>query len=228
MKFIIKTAVTIVVAIVYILFALNSFQQSNVRTMTVTGEGKGYAEPSIANAIVSIESTKDTAFSAQSSAHQKYTQFLNNLKNKSFIQDLQTISVTIVPSQSPSQKTMYTANISLGFKIIDISKVGLLIDELINIGVAKLDTLILSANETEIERATDEAINNGMKDALRKVKANLSFLINNDSCLMFNITEITQTITLPPQPISDYYGHGSNNVKSQSFVNAKVKVKVMF
>ncbi|KAL9652532.1 hypothetical protein ABK040_000102 [Willaertia magna] len=212
--------------------------------MTIRGQGKAFATQSIANVDISIESLQKSAKAAQSKVSSIASDVVKHLKGLSFVKEIQTVSVTLTPNypkrpnkyyqqneeEVGSEVVSYTASTSLAFKIVTISKAGQLIDELVQMGVTKINDVMLTASEEEIERATDLAIKNGMNDALRKAQTALSSI---DSEITLNKKHHIVDISFSPyySPPSSYrssrrYSGASYVVSGQSTVSATVTLKL--
>ncbi len=153
------------------------------RTVSVSGEGRVFAKPDIANVTFSVINEAQTANEAMEENSRKMNEVIDFLKNQEIKEsDLKTTGVNVnpryeyrqvrdtdfYPPQGERVLVGYQARQSLEVKIRDLNKTGLIIEGAINAGADQTSGLVFDIENKE--KLENEARETAIKDAQEKAK----------------------------------------------------------
>ncbi len=149
-----------------------------VRTLSVTGKGTTSIAATLSQIRLGVEVSGKNSTLVQQDAANRAAKVLKLLRQKR-VDKLQTSSVTLSPTYSYENNrqtlTGYTATNSVSFRL-PTTQAGTTIDEAVNAGATRVDSVSSTADDASIERAQTQAIQLAAKDAQRQAQAILSSL----------------------------------------------------
>jgi uncharacterized protein len=137
-------------------------QEQVLRTLTVTGQGVERIPTTLTQVNLGVEIQGKTANEVQQEVAKRSTAVVDFLRSRK-VEQLQTTGIQLQPSYdySNNQRRLigYIGTNTVSFRL-KTEAVGNLIDEAVKVGATRIDSLSFTA--------TDEAIANAQKEALRK------------------------------------------------------------
>lgn len=153
-------------------------EQQIVRTLSVTGRGTATIPTSLTQVRVAVEVSGSSSQAVQQEAAQRSSKVLQFLRSRQ-VDKLKTTGISLSPIysyQNNRQKlTGYNATNSLSFQL-PIAQAGAVIDETVNAGATRIDSVNSIASEEAIATAQTQALQLATKDAQRQAQAVLSSL----------------------------------------------------
>jgi uncharacterized protein YggE len=170
---------TIIVGILILSFSLLWFvyeyskTRPELRTFSVSGEGKEVVVPNIAEIRIGVISEGLDLTTLQKENSEKMNRIINFLKEKGIDEkDIQTENYSVDPkydySKSPYRIVGYTISQDLKVKVRDLSKIGEILSEAVNYGANNVSGPNFTVDDKEVylEKAREKAI----KDAKEKAE----------------------------------------------------------
>jgi uncharacterized protein YggE len=170
---------TIIVGILILSFSLLWFvyeyskTKPELKTFSVSGEGKEVVVPNIAEIRIGVISEGPDLTALQKENSEKMNKIINFLKEKGIDEkDIQTENYLVSPkydySKPPYKILGYTINQNLKVKIRDLSKIGEILSEAVNYGANNVSGPNFTVDDKEVylEKAREKAI----KDAKEKAE----------------------------------------------------------
>jgi uncharacterized protein len=149
-----------------------------LRTLSVTGRGSTSIAATLTQVRLGVEVSGKNSTTVQQEAATRAAKVLKLLRERR-VDKLQTSSVTLSPTYSYENNrqrlTGYTATNSVSFRL-PTTQAGVVIDEAVNAGATRVDSVSSAADDVAIERAQTQAIQLAAKDAQRQAQAILSSL----------------------------------------------------
>ncbi len=175
--------ITIIVGILIFSFSLLWFVyeysklRPEVRTFSVSGEGKEIVVPNIAEIRIGVISEGKDLTALQKENSEKMNRIISFLKEKGIDEkNIQTENYLVSPkydySKSPYRIVGYTINQELKVKVRDLSKIGEILSEAVNYGANNVSGPNFTVDDKEVylEKAREKAIKNAKKKAEKIAK----------------------------------------------------------
>lgn len=148
------------------------------RVLSVNGKGKTEIPATIAQVQLGVEVQAKTAKAAQQEAAKKSDSVVSFLKSRQ-VQKLQTTGISLNPIynyQNNTQRiTGYSATNTVRFRV-GTEQAGVLLDDAVNAGATRIDSISFTASESAIAAAQKEALKEATQDAQAQADAVLSVL----------------------------------------------------
>jgi uncharacterized protein YggE len=133
-----------------------------VRTLTVTGQGVEKIPTTLTYVNLGVEIQGNTAAEVQQEVARKSTAVVDFLRSRQ-VEQLQTTGIQLQPrydyGNNQRRLTGYIGTNTVSFRL-KTEAIGNLLDQAVNVGATRIDSISFAA--------TDEAIANAQKEALRK------------------------------------------------------------
>jgi uncharacterized protein YggE len=173
-----------VIMIVFVAFLLSSIsknmEESEINTITISGEGEIYATPDIALIDVSVVTENKTVADAMENNTDKMNNIIDALKNNMAIDesDIKTTDFSIYPQYSYNSETGqrsldgYNISQNINIKIRDLDNVGQIIQTVTSLGANNVSDLSFTFDDDEDlkNQARAEAIDNAKEKASELAK----------------------------------------------------------
>jgi len=153
-------------------------QEQVLKTITVTGTGIERINATIANVQLGVEIEGQTATQVQEEVARRTNSLLSLLRDRN-VERLQTTGISLRPNytynENRRQLIGYVATNIVSFEL-PIEQVGNLLDESVKLGATRIDNIALSATETAISQAQQQALVKASLDAQRQANVILNAL----------------------------------------------------
>jgi len=169
---------TIIVGILIFSFSLLWFvyeyskTRPELKTFSVSGEGKEIVVPNIAEIRIGVISEGKDLAALQKENSEKMNRIISFLKEKGIDEkDIQTENYLVTPkydySKSPYKIVGYAISQDLKFKIRDLSKIGEILSQAVNYGANNVSGPSFTVDDKEVylEKAREKAIKNAKEKA---------------------------------------------------------------
>jgi uncharacterized protein YggE len=176
--------ITIIVGILIISFSLLWFvyeyskTRPELRTFSVSGEGKEIVVPNIAEIRIGVISEGSDLTMLQKENSEKLNRIINFLKEKGIDEkDIKTENYSVNPkydySKPPYRIVGYTISQNLKVKFRDLSKIGEILSQAVNYGANNVygPNFTVDDKEVYLEKAREKAIKNAKEKAEKIAKA---------------------------------------------------------
>jgi uncharacterized protein YggE len=197
---------TIIIGILIFSFSILWFvyeyskSRPELRTFSVSGEGKEIVVPNIAEIRIGVISEGKDLTELQKENSEKMNKIINFLKEKGINEkDIQTENYSVSPkydySKPPYRIVGYTISQDLKVKVRDLSKVGEILSQAVNYGANNVSGPSFTVDDKEVylERAREKAIKNA-KEKAEKIAKFAGFKLGK-------IVSITESSSYEPYPI---------------------------
>jgi hypothetical protein len=174
---------TIIVGILIFSFSLLWFvyeyskSRPELRTFSVSGEGKEIVVPNIAEIRIGVISEGKDLAALQKENSEKMNKIISFLKEKGIDEkDIQTENYLVTPkydySKPPYRIVGYTINQDLKVKVRDLSKIGEILSQAVNYGANNVygPNFTVDDKEVFLEKAREKAIKNAKEKAEKIAK----------------------------------------------------------
>jgi len=198
--------VTIIVGILIFSFSLLWFvyeyskSKPELRTFSVSGEGKEIVVPNIAEIRIGVISEGLDLIMLQKENSEKMNRIISFLKEKGIDEkDIQTENYSVTPkydySKSPYRIVGYTISQDLKVKVIDLSKIGEILSQAVNYGANNVygPNFTVDDKEVYLEKAREKAIKNA-KEKAEKIAKKVGFRLGK-------IISIIESSPFEPIPV---------------------------
>jgi uncharacterized protein YggE len=198
--------ITIIVGILIFSFSTLWFvyeyskSRPELRTFSVSGEGKEIVVPNIAEIRIGVISEGLDLTELQKENSEKMNRIINFLKEKGIDEkDVKTENYSVTPkydySKSPYRIVGYTISQDLKVKIKDLSKIGEVLSQSVNYGANNVSGPNFTVDDKEVylEKAREKAIKNAKEKAEKIAKA-AGFKLGK-------IVSITESSPFEPIPV---------------------------
>lgn len=169
------------------------------KVLTVTGQGKETIPATLAEINLGVESQGKTAEVVQQEVAQRSAAVVSLLKSRQ-VEKLQTSGISLRPDYSFENNVQrlkgYIATNTVSFQI-EAQKAGPLLDESVNAGATRIDSLRLKATDAAIAQARQSALQKATQDAQTQAGTVLKAL----NFTQQEIVGIQINGAAPPQPI---------------------------
>lgn len=136
-------------------------------TLAIDGAGTAFVAPDVAALTIDVRSAASTRQRARSRANTRTSHVLSALAAQGVPRDkLTTTGITLERTQVGKHKVRYTASNSIGVRLVDVSKVGPVIDAVTAAGADSIDGPFFSFSDPSAGRA--EATRAALADARRR------------------------------------------------------------
>jgi uncharacterized protein YggE len=197
---------TIIIGILIFSFSLLWFvyeygkSRPELRTFSVSGEGKEVVVPNIAEIRIGVISEGKDLTELQKENSEKMNKIINFLKEKGIDEkDIQTENYSVSPkydySKSPYRIVGYTISQDLKVKIRDLSKIGEVLSQTVNYGANNVSgpNFTVDDKEVYIEKAREKAIKDA-KEKAEKIAKTAGFKLGK-------IVSIIESSPYEPYPV---------------------------
>jgi len=198
--------ITIIIGILIFSFSFLWFvyeyskTRPELRTFSVSGEGKEIVVPNIVEIRIGVISEGKDLTSLQKENSEKMNKIISFLKEKGIDEkDIQTENYSATPkydySKSPYEIVGYTINQDLKVKIRDLSKIGEILSQAVSYGANNVSgpNFTVDDKEVYVERAREKAIKNA-KEKAEKIAKSAGFKLGK-------IVSITESSSYEPIPV---------------------------
>lgn len=172
---------TLSVALAFLSLAFTSpamAQEEMLRTLMVTGEGVEMIPATKAKVQLGVEIQGETATEVQQQVANRTAAVVELLRQRD-VEQLQTSSIRLNPtydySDDQRRLTGYTGTNIISFRV-DAEQVGALLDEAVQAGATRIDSVNLTASKNAIASAREQALQEATQNALQQADAILSYL----------------------------------------------------
>ncbi|MBL1209573.1 SIMPL domain-containing protein [Geminocystis sp. GBBB08] len=153
-------------------------QEPILKTITVTGRGIERIPATVANVQLGVEIEGKNATQIQQEVAKRTISLVELLKSSN-VQRLQTTGVQLRPNynynNNQRELTGYVATNLVSFDL-PIDKVGRLLDDSVKVGATRIDNVSLTATETAITQAQQQALIKASQDAQQQAATVLKAL----------------------------------------------------
>ena len=177
-----------------------SKSKPQLRTFTVSGEGKEIVIPNIAEIRIGVITEGKDLKILQKENTEKINKIINFLKEKGIEEkDIQTENYSIDPkydySKPPYKIVGYAINQNLKVKIRDLDKIGEILSEIVNYGANSVSgpNFTIDDKEVYLEKAREKAIKNA-KEKAEKIAKTAGFKLGR-------IISIYESTPYEPYPV---------------------------
>lgn len=193
------TVLIIILIVTYLIFPISvNAQESKMRTLTVTGEGKEIIPTTLTQISLGVEIQSQTASQVQQEVAQKSSSVVDFLRSRN-VQQLQTTGVSLQPNYNYSNDdrklTGYTGVNTVSFNLETV-KLGDLLDRVINAGATRIDRLNFIATDRAIATARTQALQAAVENGQSQAEA----VLNTLNFSTQDIIKIQVNGTNVPQP----------------------------
>ncbi|NEQ32906.1 MAG: SIMPL domain-containing protein [Leptolyngbya sp. SIO4C5] len=155
-----------------------SAQEQAMRILTVTGEGSEDVQTTLAKVTVGVETQAETAAAAQTETAQRSSAVVDLLRSRS-VDKLETTGIQLNPVYDYSGDRQriqgYSAVNLVSFRIA-ADQAGALLDELVNAGATRIDSLQFIAADAALSAAQQIALQEATQEAQAQADAVLDTL----------------------------------------------------
>jgi uncharacterized protein YggE len=206
-----------------------------LRTFSVSGEGKEIVVPNIAEIIIGVISEGQDLQLLQKENSEKMNKIINFLKEKGIDKkDIQTENYLVTPkydySKTPYRIVGYKISQNLKVKVRDLSKIGEILSQAVNYGANNVSGPNFTVDDKEIylEKAREKAIKDA-KEKAEKIAKTAGFELGKivsitESSLFETIPimfkEMREVVPLISQPQIE---PGSQEIKVQVTITYEIK-----
>jgi hypothetical protein len=175
--------ITIIVGILILSFSAlwyvyeYSKSRPELRTFSVSGEGKEVVVPNVAEIRIGVISEGKGLATVQKENSEKMNRIISFLKEKGIDEkDIQTENYSVTPkydySKPPYRTLGYTISQDLKVKIRDLSKIGEILSQAVNYGANNVSGPNFTVDDKEVylEKAREKAIKNSKEKAEKIAK----------------------------------------------------------
>ncbi len=170
-----------------------------LRTLTVTGQGKEQIQTTLTQVQLGVEAQGKTAQEVQQAVAKRSTAVVNLLKSRS-VEKLQTTGINLNPNYSydNGRQTLigYQASNTVSFRL-PTEKIGSLLDDAVQAGASKIDSVSFTASDSAIATAQKAALQKATQEAQAQANAVFSSL----GLTAKGIASIQINGAQPPQPM---------------------------
>ncbi|NJL87146.1 MAG: SIMPL domain-containing protein [Leptolyngbyaceae cyanobacterium SM1_1_3] len=153
-------------------------QEPAMRVLTVTGAGSEDVQTTITRVSMGVEVQAETAAAAQAEAARRSSSVVELLRSRS-VDKLETTGVQLNPvydySRDQPRITGYSAVNLVSFRV-STEQAGKLLDELVNAGATRIDSLQFIAEDAALAAAEQVALQEATQDAQAQANAVLGTL----------------------------------------------------
>ncbi|WP_241735301.1 SIMPL domain-containing protein [Cyanobacterium stanieri] len=201
-------------------------QEQVVKTITVTGQGIESIATTIATVQLGVEIEGQNPAQIQQEVAERTTALLEILRSNN-VNKLQTTGIQLRPNYSYNdnrrQLVNYTATNIVSFET-DIEQVGSILDETVNVGATRIDSVSFSATEMAISQAQSRALEKATNDAQRQAQAVLRALnLTPQEVITINVNGANTPRPLMMESMSDRAL--SSNIASTPVVGGEQDVR---
>nr|OEJ79581.1 hypothetical protein A5482_09920 [Cyanobacterium sp. IPPAS B-1200] len=181
-------------------------QEQIVKTITVTGQGIESIPATIATVQMGVEIEGQNPAQIQQEVAQRTTALLEILGSNN-VEKLQTTGIQLRPNyrydDNRRQLVNYTATNLVSFET-SIDQVGTILDETVNVGATRIDSVSFTATENAINQAQSRALQKATDDAQRQSQAVLGALnLTPQEVITININGANTPRPLMMESMSD-------------------------
>ena len=184
----------------YLIFPISvNAQESKLRTLIVTGEGKEMIPTTITRVNLGVEIKGETSSQVQQEVAQKSTSVVNFLRSRD-VQRLQTTGINFQPNYDYNSEDRrligYTGVNTVSFEI-ETAKLGDLLDKAVDAGATRIDSINFVATDSAISSAQKEALQAAVEDGQSQAEAvldTLNFSPEDIIKIQVNGTNMTQPL----------------------------------
>ena len=142
-------------------------QDSSAPTLTVTGKGSESIETSLTEIRLGVEVEGKTAREVQEESAQRSTAVVKLLRSRN-VQNLETTGIRLQPQYDYNDGTRtlkgYQALNLVSFRVVT-EEIGNLLDEAVNVGATRIDSVTFTATDSAIEQAQKQALRTATRNA---------------------------------------------------------------
>lgn len=176
-----RAAIAIIIALMVIcyIFPISAkAQEITMRTLTVTGNGKEKIPTTLMQVQIGVEIRGQTSSQVQQEVANKSSSVVDLLRSRD-VQQLRTTGISLRPyynrDSSDRQLIGYVGSNIVSFRF-DNAKVGSLLDDAVNAGATRIDSLSFTATDNAISTARQKALQAAVRDARSQAETVLSSL----------------------------------------------------
>lgn len=153
-------------------------QERLMRTLTVTGQGKESIATTLSRVQLGVEAQGKTAVEVQQDVAERSTAVVEFLRSRN-VDQLQTTGISLNPqydySNNRQQIIGYTATNIVSFRIAT-NQTGDLLDQAVQAGASRIDSVSFVADDAAIATARQQAIREAIQNAQTQADAALNAL----------------------------------------------------
>jgi uncharacterized protein YggE len=231
---------TIIVGILIFSFSLLWFvyeytkSRPELRTFSVSGEGKEIVVPNIAEIRIGVISEGKDLTILQKENSEKMNKIISFLKEKGIDEkDVQTENYLVSPkydySKSPYKIIGYTISQDLKVKVRDLSKIGEILSQAVNYGANNVSGPNFTVDDKEVylEKAREKAIKNAREKA-EKIAKTAGFKLGKivsiyESSPYETIPVMLKEVGAAPEISQPQIQSGSQEIKVQVNITFEIK-----
>lgn len=184
-------------------------QERLMRTLTVTGQGKESIATTLTQIQLGVEAQGETAVEVQQDVAERSTAVVEFLRSRN-VDQLQTTGISLNPqydySNNRQQIIGYTATNIVSFRIAT-NQTGDLLDQAVQAGASRIDSVSFVADDAAIATARQQAIREAIQNAQTQADAALDALGFSQQ----EIVGIQIDGAAVPPPIRFNYDQASSN-----------------
>ena len=176
--------------------------ESVMRTLTVTGEGKEMIPTTLTQVELGVEVQGKTASDVQQELAAKSRSVIDFLRSRQ-VQKLKTTGISLQPNYNydskPRELIGYFGTNRVSFRL-ETEKIGNLLDEAVKIGASRIDRLSFTATDSAIATAQNQALQAAVQNAQSQAQSvlnSLNFTPQDTVKIQINGANI-------PQPMSSF------------------------
>ncbi|MFE4104870.1 SIMPL domain-containing protein [Almyronema epifaneia] len=175
-------------------------QEQAMRILTVTGEGSEDVQTTLTQVTMGVEVQAETAAAAQAEAARRSSAVVNLLRSRN-VDKLETTGIQLNPvydySREQQRITGYSAVNLVSFRL-STEQAGQLLDELVDVGATRIDSLQFIAEDAALSAAQQIALREATQDAQTQANAVLETLdFTAEEIVGIQVNQASQPAPLP-------------------------------
>ena len=218
----------------YLIFPISvNAQESKLRTLIVTGEGKEMIPTTITQVDLGVEIKGETSSEVQQQVAQKSTSVVDLLRSRN-VQRLQTTGIRLQPNYDYNSENRrligYTGVNTVSFEI-ETAKLGDLLDKAVDAGATRIDRVSFVATDSAIASAQKKALQAAVEDGQSQAEAvldTLNFSIQDIIKIQVNGTNMPQPLPRMQRTALDAASVDTPAIGGEQTVRASVTLEVSY
>ncbi|MFP4134398.1 MAG: SIMPL domain-containing protein [Halothece sp.] len=211
-------------------------QNGDLRTLTVTGTGKIAIKTTLTDVRLGVEVEEETAREAQEEVARRSTAVVELLQERE-VEKLETTGIRLQPRYRHSdgeRRLIGYQGVNLVSFQMETEEIGNLLDQAVNVGATRIDSVGFTATESAIAQAKKEALEEATLDAKAQADAVLGSLdLRSQSVIKIEVdgaqTPVTPRLeTARAQDMATSSAPSSPVVGGEQEIQARVKLQISY
>ncbi|QDZ39383.1 DUF541 domain-containing protein [Euhalothece natronophila Z-M001] len=211
-------------------------QDRDVRTLTVTGTGKIEIETTLTEVSLGVEVEEETAREAQEEVARRSTAVVEFLQERE-VDKLETTGIRLQPQYRRSdgeRRLIGYEGVNLVSFQIETEEIGDLLDQAVNAGATRIDSVGFTATESAIAQAKKEALEKATLDGKSQADAVLNTLdLRSQSIIHIEVDGAEAPVTprletARAQDMAESSAPSSPVIGGEQEIEARVKLQISY